>query len=345
MMTLERPDLSHVDPQILAYIEALEAELVELRSSSRSQRVSLEPAEPTEPPTTDCLIVMSKNGSIKRTYRHLYDRQRRSGMGIFDLETPEDDPPAFVSLADENADLLLITDLGRAYRLPVSALSPAQIRDRGQSIKNFINIQTDENFCLMLPARDEGYLAILSERGYVRLLRHNYIGEKMRPGTPIFDVSRFGSVAYGSWTTGENELFIATRSGKGIRFREKMVHANGSLGIRLDRGDDVVGITGVTPDSGVLLLGADGKGTIRLMSGFSANKAPGSGGKIAINTDHLIGAVAINHSDDIFAISRLSKIIRFQASEIPPKEGVVQGVICMSLRADEVSTFTVCPLP
>jgi DNA gyrase subunit A len=167
----------------------------------------------------------------------------------------------------------------------------------------------------------------------------------MRPGTPIFDVGRFGSVAYACWTTGENDLFIATRSGKGIRFREKMVHANGSLGIRLDRGDDVVGITGVTPEGGVLLLGADGKGTIRLMSGFSANKAPGSGGKIAMNTDHLIGAAAINQGDDIFAISRLSKIIRFQANEIPPKEGVVQGVICMSLRADEVTSFTVCPLP
>ena len=342
-MTLERPDLNQVDPQILAYIEALEAELVQLRSSSRSQRVvSMEPAEPSEPPTSACLVVISENGSIKRTYRHLYTRQRRSGMGIFDLDTPEDDPPAFLTLADESADLLLISDFGRAYRLPVSALPPAQIRERGQSMENFVNFMPDENLRVVVPAQEEGYLAILSERGYVRLLRHNYIGEKMRPGTPIFDVSRFGSVAYGSWTTGENELFIATRSGKGIRFREKMVHANGSLGIRLDRGDDVVGIAGVTPDSGVLLIGADGKGTIRLMSGFSANKAPGSGGKIAMNTDHLIGAAAIKNSDDIFAISRLSKIIRFQANEIPPKEGVVQGVICMSLRADEVTTFTVC---
>ena len=345
-MTLERPDLSQVDPQILDYIESLEAELAQLRSSSRSQRVvSIEPAEPSEPPTTACLVVMSKNGSIKRTYRHLYTRQRRSGMGIFDLETPEVDPPAFLTLADESADLLLISDLGRAYRMPVSALHPTQIRERGQSIQNFVNIMPDENLCVMLPAQDEGYLAILSERGYVRLIRHNYIGEKMRPGTPIFDVGRFGSVAFGSWTTGENDLFIATRSGKGIRFREKMVHANGSLGIRLERGDDVAGITGVTPDGGVLLMGADGKGTIRLMSGFSGNKAPGSGGKIAMNTDHLIGAAAINHSDDIFAISQLSKIIRFQANESPPKEGVVQGVICMSLRADEVTTFTVCPLP
>ena len=345
-MTFERPDLGQVDPIILAYIESLEAELTRLRAGSRTQRsVPAEPAEPSEPPTTACLVVLSKNGSIKRTYRHLYSRQRRSGMGIFDLDTSEDDPPTFLTLADESADLLLITDLGRGYRLPVSSLPAAQIREHGQALSNLLNIQPDESIRVMLPAQDEGYLAVLSERGYVRLLRHNYLGAKMRPGTPLFDVGRFGSVAYSSWTTGENELFIATRSGKGIRFREKMVHANGSLGIRLERGDDVVAITGVTPESGVLLIGADGKGTIRLMSGFTANKAPGSGGKIAMKTDHLIGAAAINNSDDIFAISRLSKVIRFKAVEIPPKAGVVQGVNCMSLRADEVTTFTVCSLP
>ena len=197
----------------------------------------------------------------------------------------------------------------------------------------------------MLPSRETGNIAILSERGYVRLLRHNYVGEKMRPGTPLFDVGRFGPVATANWSSGEDELFIATKLGKGIRFREKMVHTNGSLGIRLDRNDDVVAITGVTENSGVLVMGADGKGTIRLMEGFAANKAPGSGGKTAMKTDHLIGAMTVKESDDIFAISRLSKIIRFQAIEIPPKTGVVQGVNCMSLRADEVTTLTVCELP
>jgi DNA gyrase subunit A len=195
-----------------------------------------------------------------------------------------------------------------------------------------------------MPAQDEGYAALLSERGYVRLLRHNYLGASMRPGTPIFDVGRFGPVAAGCWSSGEAELLIATQQGKAIRFREKMVHANGSLGIRLDRGDDVVAITGITEESGVLLIGADGKGTIRQMPGFAANKAPGSGGKLVLKTDHLVGAVTIKDSDDVFAISSLSKVIRFQAVEIPPKEGVVQGVNCMALRADEVTAICVAAL-
>jgi DNA gyrase/topoisomerase IV subunit A len=80
------------------------------------------------------------------------------------------------------------------------------------------------------------------------------------------------------------------------------------------------------------------------MEGFSANKAPGAGGKIALNTDHLITALSVDEKDDIFIISRLSKIIRFPAGHIPPKEGVVQGVICMSLRGDEPAAAAAAPL-
>jgi DNA gyrase/topoisomerase IV subunit A len=79
------------------------------------------------------------------------------------------------------------------------------------------------------------------------------------------------------------------------------------------------------------------------MSGFRPNKAPGGGGKIAIKTDHLIGATAVADTDDVFIISRLSKLIRFRAIEVPPKEGVVQGVNCMALRADETVAVTVSP--
>ena len=97
----------------------------------------------------------------------------------------------------------------------------------------------------------------------------------------------------------------------------------------------------VHEDSGVLLLSADGKGSIRLMSGFRANKSPGGGGKVVLKVDRLVGAMTVSDRDDVFAISHLGKIIRFQATEIPPKEGAVQGVNCMALRADETTAVTI----
>jgi DNA gyrase subunit A len=93
------------------------------------------------------------------------------------------------------------------------------------------------------------------------------------------------------------------------------------------------------------MLSRDGKGTVRLMSGFSANKAPGSGGKVAMRTEELAGIAAVGmdagDDEDIFIISELGKIIRIRASEVPPKEGVVQGVSCMNLRNDRCAAIAV----
>ncbi len=80
------------------------------------------------------------------------------------------------------------------------------------------------------------------------------------------------------------------------------------------------------------------------MAGFSQNKAPGAGGKQAMKADRLVGVGAVSERDDIFIISRLGKIIRFHADEIPAKEGVVQGVACMALRSDETTATVVATL-
>jgi DNA gyrase subunit A len=109
----------------------------------------------------------------------------------------------------------------------------------------------------------------------------------------------------------------------------------GTHGIRMEAGDGVVAITAVRDESGVFLLGADGRGSLRLMRGFNANKAPGAGGKIALKSDDLIGATTVGPGADLFILSHLSKIIRFKADEVPAKAGAVQGVNCMSLRADQ----------
>ena len=122
---------------------------------------------------------------------------------------------------------------------------------------------------------------------------------------------------------------------------------SGCLGIRLAKGDVVSAVAPANDESGVFLMSSDGKGTIRLMQGFAANKSPGGGGKVALKTDHLVSAAPVDASanaTDLFVISRNSKIIRFQADEVPPKTGVVQGVNCISLRADEVTAVVAAKL-
>jgi len=337
-MNIERPDLSQTDPIVRAYIKALEAELERL--GPRKERSQPPLLEPSETPTTLNVITISAAGMAKRTPRHLYTRQHRGGMGIFDLDTPKADPPTLLTIADQSASLLFFTTQARALFLPVSELPESPVRDRGQSLTasegrfaEMLPLRPKERLALVVPDKEGTFLALLSQQGYVKLINRPYL----RPGTALYDSNAFGPPVSACWTTGKDDLFIATRQGRAIRFAERGLSVGGGPGIRLKGKDVAVAIADVRSDSGVFLLSADGLATIRLMSGFSPNKAPGSGGKIALKTDHLVGAVAIDEADDLFIISRLSKIIRFCAAKVPAKQGATQGVRCITLRSDETT--------
>ena len=339
-MNGQRPDLSEVSPEVVAYIEALEARLQEGGESARTGRSA---ALPDEPPTTKVIVTISRDGLIKRTPRHLYGRQRRGGMGIFDLDVSVDDSPSQLAHADADDTLILLTDDGRAFRLPLSSIPESPVRARGQALHDLLPLRLNERIVGALPEAGGQYVILLSKRGWVRRVQAAYLGKNLIPGTTFHDLKEGGPLVAACWSAGAGDLFLASREGKGIRFMERQVPARGCLGIRLDPTDEAVAAVAVGPKDGVFLLGEDGQGTVRLMSGFSANKAPGAGGKIAIKSDNVVGAARVDQNDELFVISRLGKLIRFAADEIPFKEGVVQGVACMTLRADEAMAIAVAP--
>lgn len=339
-MSPQRPDLTALDPDVRAYIEYLESALEEAQQEATTSRTSTGVAEPSESPTTRMVITLSQRGRIKRTPRHLYSRQRRGGMGVFDLDTDEDDPPALLTIADTQDRLLIFTDHNRFFTLHVSDLAEVPVRARGQSLSDWIPFQPGEKAAVVIPELGGTFLYLLSDRGWVRRVSGSQL-IRLASGTQL--EVRTGHRPVGAcWGNGDRDLFIVTRTGQGIRFEEKLVPIQGGcLGIRLDAHDSALSLISVNDDIGVFMLGDDGKGTIRQMSGFRANKSPGAGGKTVMKADRVVGARNVGGDEDIFIISRLSKLIRFAAEEIPPKEGVVQGVNCISLRADEAVAFAV----
>lgn len=344
---MERPDLSGASPEILAYIAALEARLTALREREEESSRSEAPLEPSEPPTTINLITISAGGLAKRTPRHFYSRQRRSGMGVFDLDTPDNDPPAFLVMADSSASLILLTNQGRVFRMTVADIVEREVRSRGESLLAHIPMRPDERLAVVTPdnTSTSAFLVLVTERGQVRRIARQYLGASLQAGAVLLDPREGGAPAAACWSSGADELFIVTRNGQAIRFAERLVPVRGCLGMRVEPGDRVVTVVATPAERGVFLLGQDGKGAIRLMPGFAANKSPGAGGKVAMKADAIVGAIAVDQHSDIFTISRLGKIIRFQASEVPPKEGVVQGVNCMSLRADECVALVGASVP
>ena len=113
---MQRPDLVGVAPEVVAYIERLEQALEDLQAQGGEESERAPSLEPSEPPTTINVVTITANGVGKRTPRHFYSRQRRGGMGVFGMDTSEDDPPAHLLLADQSAGLVLVTDQGRAFR-------------------------------------------------------------------------------------------------------------------------------------------------------------------------------------------------------------------------------------
>jgi DNA gyrase subunit A len=230
----------------------------------------------------------------------------------------------------------------------VNDLPEREIRARGENLLERVTLRPEEKLAFLVadpPVQGGSFLVLVTERGQVRRIGRQYLGASLQPGSMIYDVREGGAPAAYCWSNGNDELFIVTQTGQAIRFGERLVPVRGCLGLRVDPGDKVTGVSATSADGGVFLLSSDGKGTIRQLSGFGANKAPGAGGKVAMKADAVVGAVAVPASGspvDLFAISRLGKIIRFQAAEVPPKEGVVQGVNCMNLRADECAALTGC---
>lgn len=344
---MQRPDLTSVDPEIVAYIEYLEKKAglraarpgVALDSGELAPERVVE-ALPPERETNFTIITAgdTQDGTFaKQTFRHLYTRQHRGGMGVFGIDVDPPDQPVLLAGSDNNQNLLLFTNHARVFRLPVHAIPSTALFARGTVVTERLGLNADERLVAILPEQARGYVVLASQGGRVRALRHHLFGEHMRPGTSMFNYRDFGPLASVCWSPGDADLFMVTSQGIGIRFSEKSLSpsAQGDLGIKLSGDDQLVGVTPVYPDSGVFILSADGRGTIRQMSGFAPNKSPGGSGKIAIKSSRVVGAVTVEVNDDLFILSRLGKVIRFPSDEVPPSEGVVQGVNCMGLRGDE----------
>ncbi|MEZ4836328.1 MAG: DNA gyrase C-terminal beta-propeller domain-containing protein [Caldilineaceae bacterium] len=332
-MPPQRPELSQLPEDVRAYIEYLEDALNDAQSEPSGGR-SASVAEPSEAPTTQMVVTITRDGMIKRTPRHLYGRQRRGGMGVFDIESSEDDPPALLAVGDVQDRLIFFTDRSRFFSLRISEVAEGQVRARGETLSRWLPLQPGEKVVLALPEQNAAYFYLLSDRGWVRRVVGTQL-LRLAPGS-VLEARQGHRPVAACWGTGDRDLLIVTRGGQGIRFEERLVPIQGGcLGIRLDGGDEALSIANVNEKSGVFVLGEDGKGTIRQMSGVRANKSPGAGGKTIMKADRIIDAHAVAAGEDVFVISQLSKLIRFAADEVPPKEGVVQGVNCMALRADE----------
>jgi len=220
--------------------------------------------------TEETMVVsLSHRGYIKRTPTSVYNTQRRGGKGLKGAKTDEEDPIEHLFVASTHAYLLFLTTTGKVRWQKVYDLPQLARDSKGRAIVNLLNLSEDEKIAECLAVRDfdqAGYFVVMATRSglvkktpleqYSRPKKNGIIAIKLREGDELVDAAVIGP---------GDEVVLVTASGMAIRFRESDArptgrNTSGVKGIRLSKGDSVVGMVVADPDATLLTVCEKGFG-------------------------------------------------------------------------------------
>jgi DNA gyrase subunit A len=296
----------------------------------------------------EMVVTLSHLGYIKRNAVTLYRAQQRGGKGARGMETRQQDFVRHLGVASTHAYLLFFTNRARVYWLKVHELPQLSRAARGKAAVNVLALSGGEHVQTMLPVRSFDHLGseslLLATRqgvvkktlmsAYANPRRAGIIAIKLKPGDELIGVGRCAS---------HNEVIIATKSGKSIRFAEDGVRpmgrgATGVRGIALGQGDEVVGMTIVHPGTTIFTITANGYGKRTPLEAYRRQQRGGQG-IITIRTSarngSVVGMQQVVDSDELMLITNGGKVLRCAAGGIPVMGRATQGVRVMDLAEGE----------
>ena len=244
----------------------------------------------------DMVVTISHEGYIKRNPISLYRAQRRGGKGMTGVRPKEQDFVEHLFVASSHDYLLFFTSKGRVYWKKVHEIPEAGRMSRGKAIVNLLDLQRGERVATTLSIRDfqEGkYVVMATKEGLVKktpLLAYSHprtgglIALKIREGDELIGVRV---------TSGEQDLFLSTRRGKSIRFKESEIRsmgrvASGNIGIRLEKADEVVTMETLHEGATILTVTENGYGK-RTRTEAYRSQARGGKGILTIKTSERNG--------------------------------------------------------
>ena len=353
LQTVER--LEHILASRREVLDIIKEELLELKEKygdSRRSEIVEERAELTKEdliPDEDVVVTITRGGYIKRMQADVYRRQKRGGKGVTGIETKEEDIVEHLFVASTHDYILFFTDKGKIYWLKTYDVPAASRTARGKPIVNLLKLQ-DEGITAVVSVDsfpEDEYLVMVTRKGYVKKTALSEYGNP-RPSGIIAISLRDDELVDVIRTDGDQQLFIATRKGKAIRFHESDVrpmgrNARGVKGITL-RNDAVVGMTAVA-DGSVLTVTELGYAKRTQFSEYSLHRRGGKGVitmRVTAKNGDIADMRAVTDTDEVLIISQQGKVIRIPVKSIRVMGRSTMGVIAMSLdEADKVSAVTI----
>lgn len=299
----------------------------------------------------DVVISLTHTGYIKRLPVSEYKAQNRGGMGITGHKPKEEDYVEKMFISSTHDDILLFSSFGKVYSVKGYEIPEANRTARGRAVVNIVRLDQGEKIQSVLPVKegDDGYIVIATKKGvikktstkeYERIPKNGKIAIKLPEGDEVISVQL---------TTGENELLIASRFGKCIRFSETDVRAMGrtATGVRamkLAGYDELVDMLVVNPEMDIFTLTSNGYGKRTSVEDYRIQSRGGKGIKAGVfneKTGWLVNMKLVSDDNDIMIITTGGTIIRMHADSISRIGRATRGVRVMNVKDSLVATVDV----
>ncbi len=296
----------------------------------------------------DMVVTLSHLGYIKRNPVTLYRAQRRGGRGAKGMATREEDFVRHLGVASTHAYLLFFTNMGRLHWLKVHELPQLGRAAKGKAIVNVLQLQEHEQVQTMLPVRSfedsAGEFIVLSTRqGVIKKTSLSAFSNPRKAGIIAINLSDGDELISVGRSSGSDDVLLATRAGKSIRFNESDARsmgrtATGVRGIALSEGDQVVGMEILTGEAQILTTTERGYGKRTPLDDYRPQKRGGQG-IINIRANErngpVIGIAQVVDDDDVMLITDGGKVLRCPVGGISSMGRATQGVRVMRLDEGE----------
>ena len=293
----------------------------------------------------DTVIAMTNLGYIKRMSVDNFKSQNRGGKGIKGMQTIDEDFIEDLLMTTNHHYIMFFTNTGRCYRIKAYEIPEAGRTARGTAIVNLLQLQAGEKVTAAIPMReidDDKYLFMATKGGMVKKTRMCEYSNMRKTGLQAILLREGDELIEVKVTDNTEDIFLATKFGMSIRFKETDARITGRvsygvIGMKLDEGDEVVGMQMASQGEYMLVASEKGYGKRTRISEFKLQLRGGKGllcYNVTEKTGNLVGMKLLDDGRDIMLITNEGILIRMSVDDISVIGRNTSGVKLMSIDAD-----------
>ena len=294
-------------------------------------------------PNENTIIAMTNLGYIKRMTVDNFKSQNRGGKGIKGMQTIDEDFIEDLLMTTTHHYLNFFTNLGRVYRLKAYEIPEAGRTARGTAVINLLQLLPREKITAMIPIKeydDSKNLFMVTKKGIVKKTPLGEFANVRKNGLTAINLRDDDELIEVKTTEKESEIFLVTKQGMCIRFKETDVRATGRstmgvIGMNLDDGDEIVGMQLQSQGDSLLFVSENGLGKRTYLDEFTVQKRGGKGVKcykITEKTGDVVGVKAVNDENEIMMITTEGIIIQLRMEDISTLGRITSGVKMINLE-------------